>query len=110
MSRSPSITRPHRFGTSAGDDILGIIADIHTNKLWQFNFELIIGIRDYLGIETPLSMAKPSIGGRSVGLVSVLKRYTPDSYLSGTGAKVYMGECEEFTEAGIAVKFSNHDP
>ncbi len=33
----------------------------------------------------------------------MLKRSTPDSYLSGTGAKVYMGECEEFTEAGIAV-------
>jgi hypothetical protein len=29
-------------------------------------------------------------------------------YLSGAGGRSYMGDCREFTEAGIPVEFSRH--
>ena len=32
----------------------------------------------------------------------------PLSYLSGTGGRTYMGDCEEFDEAGIPVIWSRH--
>jgi hypothetical protein len=93
------------------DEVLGLIDSLNTDKLWHFNFDLILGMRDVLGIKTPLSVAVPSVGGKSAGLVSVLQRYpAPLTYLSGTGARVYMGDCAEFTEAGITVEWSRHEP
>lgn len=101
------------FYKERAPQLLDLISDIRTNRLWQFNFELFLGVRDMLGIQTPVSISVPTVGGGSVGLVSVLTRYqngSPLTYLSGTGAKVYMGDCQEFTDAGIEVEFSRHMP
>jgi hypothetical protein len=97
-----------RFWKQRGPRILELVDRLHTDRLWQFNLELILGIRDLLGIETPISLSMPTVGKGSVGLVSVLRRYGRCTYLSGTGAKVYMGDCREFTQAGIDVIWSNH--
>lgn len=93
-----------------GKTLLEMIDDITTEYLWQFNLSLLLGVRDLLGITTPISIAVPTEGRGSVGLVSVLRRYKPDVYLAGTGARAYMGDCAEFHEAGIDVLWSTHKP
>ncbi|NAZ85514.1 WbqC family protein [Kineococcus indalonis] len=86
------------------------VKSIRTDRLWHFNVELILLVRDVLGIRTPLSMSVPTEGRGSVGLVSVLKTYGSPTYLSGNGARAYMGDCREFDEAGIRVIWSPHAP
>jgi hypothetical protein len=93
-----------------GKTLVDMIEDISTNRLWQFNVELIIRVRDLLGITTPLGIAVKPEGSRSEGLVSVLSRYDQPTYLSGTGARTYMGDCREFTQAAIPVVWSQHQP
>jgi hypothetical protein len=103
--------RGARYWKQRCDDVLGLIDSLNTDKLWHFNVDLILGMRDILGIKTPVAVAVAPVGGKSAGLVSVLKRYpAPLTYLSGTGARVYMGDCAEFTEAGITVEWSRHKP
>lgn len=100
-----------KFYDERSPEILDKIMSLHTEHLWQFNLELLIFVRDLLGIDTPISIAKPTIGGGSEGLVSVLKRYKGIThYLSGTGARAYMGDCKEFHDAGIEVIWSKHKP
>ena len=94
-----------KYGPMLEDAILSI----QTDRLWHFNVELILLVRDILGIRTPLSVSVPTEGRGSVGLVSVLKTYGSPTYLSGTGARAYMGDCREFTEAGIRVIWSPHE-
>ncbi|WP_432483188.1 WbqC family protein [Kineococcus esterisolvens] len=93
-----------------GPMLVDTILSIQTDRLWHFNVELILLVRDVLGIRTPLSVSVPTEGGGSVGLVSVLKTYGNPTYLSGTGARAYMGDCREFDEAGIPVIWSPHEP
>jgi hypothetical protein len=95
------------------DKRIGQVTDLvyscDSEQLWTYNLHLIIGIRDILGIDTPISIAKPTIGGRSEGLITVLKRYPLTHYLSGVGAKVYMEDSMDlFADAGIEVIFSSH--
>lgn len=102
-----------RYGNSPyfktrGPDVIERILDIHTNRLWQFNLELMLMVRDMLGIRTPVACGPRPQGSKSVGIVSVLKGYGADVYLSGSGGKAYMGDCAEFKEAGIDVVFSPH--
>ena len=69
-------------------------------------------MRDILGIETPLTFSRPAPRGMtgSAGIVSVIQAFKgPMEYLSGAGATLYMGDCEEFTEAGIPVIWSRHE-
>jgi len=93
-----------------GPALIEMIRDIHTDRLWQFNLELIIGVRDMLGLRTPISIGSPLQGTKSDALVSALRHHNADTYLAGSGARVYMGDCEEFTDAGIAVEWSRHEP
>jgi len=114
-----------RYGSKAGDGVaqfwdhedrgqrvLDEISSIKTDRLWEFNVRLILFIRDMLGIKTALSLGQPVAEGLrgSAGLISAMKIFPmPLTYLSGTGARVYMGDCAEFTEAGIPVIFSPHE-
>ncbi len=93
-----------------GKTLLDMVEGIQTEHLWQFNLSLILGVRELLGISTPVAIGLPPEGRGSVGLVSVLRRYNADAYLAGTGGRAYMGDCEEFHEAGIEVLWSNHAP
>src|SRR5665811_1484312 len=83
---------------------------IHTEHLWQFNFQLILGIRELLDIKTPISIARPPVGRGETGLASIMKQYHATTYLSGTGGRAYKGDCEEFHNAGIDIAWSTHQP
>lgn len=100
--------RGSRNWDAMGKTLLEMIDEIRTEHLWQFNLQLLLGMRDLLGITTPISIAVPPEGRGSVGLVSVLRRYGADVYLAGPGGRNYMGDCAEFTEAGISVQWSSH--
>lgn len=103
--------RNARYWKARGPAILDMVTDIHTDRLWQFNLELILGIRDFLGITTPVSISVPTEGKGSAGIVNGLRRYGTDvAYLSGTGAQGYMGDCQEFIDADIEVLWSRHQP
>lgn len=91
-----------------GPALVRLIERDHATYLWQFNLHLILGVREMLGIGTPIAIAPPPTARKSEGLVQVVRRYGADTYLSGTGGKVYMGDCHEFDEAGIEVRFSEH--
>ena len=44
-------------------------------------------------------------------MLSLLRAYPGvDTYLSGRGAEAYMGDTTIFEDAGIKVRWSNHDP
>jgi len=96
-----------------GQRVLDEIASIETTLLWEFNFRLILFFRDMLGITTPIGFGQPvqeGLGG-SAGLISALKAWPGvTAYLSGPGARAYMGDCAEFTAAGLDVMWSNHAP
>lgn len=95
-----------KYGPMICDEILAT----RTELLWQFNFALILMVRDILGIRTPVGVGCPHKNRGSAGVVEALQAYGTPTYLSGTGAKVYMGDCQEFADAGIPVIFSNHEP
>jgi len=101
------------FWDERGDEVLEMVSSIRTDRLWQFNLELILFMRDKLGITTPIGLGQPVQEGLrgAEGLISAMQAWPgPHTYLSGTGARVYMGDCAEFTEKGISVVWSNHDP
>lgn len=98
-----------KYGPMICDEILSIKTDL----VWEFNFRLILMVRDVLGIDTPLTLTRPASAHLrgSAGIVSVMQAFPgPLQYLSGPGARVYMGDCHEFTEAGISVIWSRHQP
>jgi len=105
------------FGTCGGCDWQhaspALQLSIKTDLLWEFNFRLILLVRDLLGIETPLTFSRPAAPGLrgSDGIVSVIQAFRgPMEYFSGVGARSYMGDCHEFAEAGIPVIWSRHKP
>lgn len=100
---------PHwdKYGPMICDEIVSIKTDL----LWELNFQLILLVRDILGIETPVTFSRPSGSGLRgpAGIVSVIQAFNgPMEYLSGPGARSYMGDCQEFTDAGIPVIWSRH--
>ena len=96
-----------RYWKLRGDDLIGLIQNIHTDKLWQFNVDLILGVRDMLGITTPVAVGAPLKGTKSEAVVHALRQYgTEVHHLSGPGARVYMNENGEFDEAGITYEFT----
>jgi hypothetical protein len=95
-----------------GQRVLDEIASIKTDRLWEFNFRLIMLMRDMLGIQTPLTFSRPipdTMRGAE-GLIYAMESFPhPLTYLSGTGARAYMGDCAEFTAKGIPVIWSAHE-
>jgi hypothetical protein len=95
------------YGPRICDEILSI----KTDMLWEFNFRLILLVRDLLGIQTPLTFSRPAAPGLrgSDGIISVMQAFHgPLSYLSGAGGRSYMGDLREFKEADIPVIWSQH--
>lgn len=106
-------TRKPRFWEPYGPRICDEILSIKTDLLWEFNFRLILLVRELLGIQTPLTFSRPAAPGKrgSEGIISVIQAFKgPMEYLSGAGARSYMGDCQEFTDAGIPVIWSRHKP
>lgn len=102
--------RGARHWSEFGPHLLRVLARNRSAYLWEFNLNLILGVRELLGIGTPVAIAPPPHGHKSEGLVEVLRRYGADTYLAGTGGRAYMGDCHEFHEAGIGVRWSDHAP
>jgi hypothetical protein len=114
-----------RYGSKAGDGVaqfwaheqrgervLDEITSIKTDRLWEFNFRLILLMRDMLGIDTPLTFGRaiPDDLRGADGLIYAMEAFPhPLTYLSGTGARAYMGDCAEFTAKNIPVIWSNHE-
>jgi hypothetical protein len=100
-----------RYWRLRGSDLLDIVADARVDHLWQFNLALMIGVRDMLGISTPIAIGSPLKGVKSEAVVNGLLQYGTDiHHLSGPGARVYMDENGEFTDAGISFEFTRHAP
>lgn len=95
-----------KYGPAICDEIMAT----RTELLWQFNLSMILMVSDILGIRTPVGLGCQHMNRGSAGLVESLGAYGTPTYLSGTGAKVYMGDCQEFTDAGMEVIFSKHQP
>lgn len=100
--------RGSRHWDRYGARVLAMIDETHSDRLWHLNLTLILGIRDLLGITTPVAIAPVPSGKGAAGLVSMLRSYGATTYLSGTGGRSYMGDCREFAEAGIDVTWSDH--
>lgn len=99
------------FWSLHGPRICDEILSIRTDLLWEFNFRLILLVREILGIETPLTFSKPATPGThgSAGIISVIQTFAgPMEYLSGAGGRAYMGDCKEFADADIPVIWSRH--
>jgi hypothetical protein len=95
-----------------GERVLDEILSLKTDRLWEFNFRLILFVRDMLGIQTPLTLGRaiPDTMRGSEGLIYAMEAFPhPLTYLSGTGARAYMGDCAEFTDHNIPVVWSNHE-
>jgi hypothetical protein len=100
-----------RYWKLRGPDLLSLVETIHTDKLWQFNLDLILGVRDMLGITTPVSIGSPLKGAKTEAVVHALQQYGRDvHHLSGPGARVYMNENGEFDDAGLTFGFTRHLP
>jgi hypothetical protein len=96
-----------KYGEMICDEIL----TIKTDALWNLNFQLILLVRDVLGIRTPVTFSRPASPGLrgSAGIIDVIQNFSgPMEYLSGQGGRSYMGDCREFKEAGIPVVWSQH--
>lgn len=102
--------RDSKHWASYGPDLIDLINGIHTDHLWQFNLHLILGVRDLLGIRTPVSIAPPPMSdGDNTNLVSTLKQYNATTYLSGSQGLAYRDN-EEFVDGGIDIASSAHRP
>lgn len=100
-----------KFYKTRGVDLIERFDALDSDCLWRINLDLILYIRDQLGIETPICLGVPSIGGKAEGVLSNLRVYPGcTEYLSGLGAKNYMGDTTVFDEAGIKVIWSRHLP
>jgi hypothetical protein len=103
--------RGSRHFKTRGQDLLDKIETLDTPFLWEFNLALLLYVRDVLGISTPMALGVESVGGKAEGCLSLLRAYPQaTTYLSGTGARAYMGDTTIFDEAGIKVQWANHDP
>lgn len=103
--------RGSRYFKSRGQDLLDKIESLDTPYLWEFNLELILYIRDVIGITTPIALGLEAIGGKAEGTLSLMRAYpNATTYLSGNGAKKYMADTTIFDEAGIKVQWATHAP
>ncbi len=78
-------------------------------KLADFNLDLILALKEKLGIKTEIKRASElSLSGKAKGgtdvTLEICKVCGADTYLSGSGAKAYL-KTEEYDKAGIKVIF-----
>lgn len=93
-----------------GPAVLAMIDDIHTEHLWQLNLQLILGIRELLGITTPVAIGARPRGRGAADLLSVMRQYSATSYLSGTEGRAYVDHDESYRDSGLQITWSTHRP
>lgn len=84
-----------------------IVSDDGTASLVELNSGLILEIRDWLGIETPVVTARPLTRPKDEGIIELMEFYGATSYLSGVGGKAYLRE-SLFVENGYGIDWSKH--
>lgn len=110
-----------RYWAERSGMVMDWITDAEDDLLWRFNLSLILSVKEYLGIETPIAIASPLRERGIDGVIEAVSYYGPlvynsrtaDSnltYLSGGGGRGYLGENpeEKFASAGIELMWSNH--
>lgn len=85
--------------------VLDWIARCESHWLWENNLSLIMDVREFLGIRTPLGVGAPLPKGTD-GLNHLAAQYGADVYLSGTGGKAYM----DMDALRVQTVFSRHAP
>lgn len=93
-----------------GPQILDMVNRVRTDHLWQFNLQLILGIRDLLDITTPVSIGRPRLGQGGDGLAEVMAAYHATTYLSETAGRAYVGGDESYEQCGPNISWSAHRP
>lgn len=93
-----------------GPRVIDLINDVHTDHLWQFNLHLILGIRDLLGITTPVSIGRGPTRSGGDGLASVMAEYNATIYLSDTAGRAYVRGDESYERDGLDIAWSAHRP
>ena len=81
-----------------------------TATLHELNLALIRPVCDYLGITTPMVMARDyNVGGaKTERLIALLEKVEADAYLSGPTARGYLDE-EMFRRHGIRLEYKGYD-
>lgn len=96
---------------SRSGDVLAMIHAVEGDNLADINHQLILSMRDYLGITTEIVVTEPPAEKAADRVLEQLQMVGATSYLSGTGAKDYLGDeaRAKFAELGIGLEFSDHD-
>jgi hypothetical protein len=100
-----------RFYKTRGLELVEKFDSLGSDYLWQMNLDMMLYLRDQLGITTPIGLGIHTDLQRAEGVLAAISPYPGvDTYLSGMGAKKYMGDTTVFDEAGIKVVWSRHVP
>lgn len=99
-----------RHWTSRGGDVLEMIHAVDSHNLAEINHQLILAVRDYLGITTEVVVTEPPTERGADRVLEQLRMVGATTYLSGTGAVDYLDAPaqERFREQGIALEWSDH--
>lgn len=66
--------------------------DMEWSRLVELNLAVILLLKDILGIKTPVVLDEEVSGIRHHLLINVCKKYQADTYLSGVGVRLYLGD------------------
>jgi hypothetical protein len=88
----------------------GLYMGRHDLALSVINRRFLAGLRDLLGIETPLSSSSDyaTDGHKTERLLGICRAAGASTYLSGPAARVYLEE-ERFRAEGIAVEWMSYE-
>jgi hypothetical protein len=88
-----------------------VLAAADSRSLWMFNLSLILAVRDYLGIKTPVGIAGRVPPGGVAGIAELCDDWYPaDTYLSGPGARDYLYEDAWHARTSTGLVWSRHLP
>lgn len=101
-----------------GPMVLQWLDESRAELLWQFNLALLLHVRDFLGLKTPLAVAGQPQGDSAMEkLLWLCDNYGGSpaddlAYLAGSGGRSYMGERPEqvFHGNGFDLQWTAHKP
>ncbi|RYC05826.1 WbqC family protein [Nocardioides zhouii] len=102
--------RNARHWKDRSGDVLAMIHSVDSHNLAEVNHQMILSMRDYLGITTDVVVTDPPQEKAADRVLEQLQMVGATSYLSGTGAKDYLGDeaRARFADLGIGLEFSDH--
>ena len=102
--------RNARHWKDRSGDVLAMIHAVDSHNLAAINHQMILSMRDYLGIKTEVVVTDPPQTKAADRVLEQLRMVGATSYLSGTGARDYLGDeaQERFRKLGIGLQFSDH--